>query len=210
MYISIALKKGYPSVIGVSPSLYTASECFNTWFKNNPSLMTEPRIQVENFTKLVPPNSTVTDVLKNIQFITCDTEWYSYNDSTTTIEVLLLIVKCVAVEPVKLQYDHQWKDGFVIEWTEFEAGWGSRPDGVSFHTTRESIVELNNRYGTGIPKAEVPECYSVHGVPKPVKIHVDLFEQYKLAQYFWFDKNEHVCHTRNGFLHVEKKERENV
>ncbi|HET8688386.1 MAG TPA: hypothetical protein VFM18_17385 [Methanosarcina sp.] len=56
-------------------------------------------------------------------------------------------------------------DGVVvweIEWTEFERGWGQRPDGFSYFATHELALEYKRDFLNGMPP-EAPECYSAPG-----------------------------------------------
>jgi len=48
----------------------------------------------------------------------------------------------------------------IEEWTEYERGWGQRPDGFSIHLTRKDYDEFIADYWSRQPKGHVPDEYS--------------------------------------------------
>jgi len=61
-----------------------------------------------------------------------------------------------------------------VEWTEYERGWGQRPDGFSYHRSIAEANEYIDAYWVKQPK-ETPECYSSPGRPQLVQVN-DVFE----------------------------------
>lgn len=49
--------------------------------------------------------------------------------------------------------------GFAINWTEYESGWGQRPDGHTLYLTLEAAKKHVAGYWAGMPKA-APNEYS--------------------------------------------------
>lgn len=49
--------------------------------------------------------------------------------------------------------------GYLVTWTEYESGWGCRPDGASLHLTQDDVKKFIKKYWDGMPK-EVPYEYS--------------------------------------------------
>ncbi len=48
---------------------------------------------------------------------------------------------------------------YAIVWEETERGWGTRPDGYSFHRSQDEATKFINEYQSKLPK-EVPDEYS--------------------------------------------------
>lgn len=48
---------------------------------------------------------------------------------------------------------------YAIVWEESERGWGTRPDGYSFHRSQDEATKFINEYQSKLPK-EVPDEYS--------------------------------------------------
>lgn len=62
-------------------------------------------------------------------------------------------------------------DIFVQCWEESEAGWGTRPDGFSLHSSQEDVAEYIQKYWDRMPK-EVPHEYE-RPFGKPIKIELN-------------------------------------
>jgi len=58
---------------------------------------------------------------------------------------------------------------WAIQWTEYERGWGCRPDGTSFHKTKKSAQEFIRQYWKRQPGG-VPDEYTSPGTPHGVII----------------------------------------
>lgn len=54
---------------------------------------------------------------------------------------------------------------YKVEWTESERGWGQRPDGHSFHASKEEANEFIKAYWDKQPKGPAPDCYVKPGTP---------------------------------------------
>jgi hypothetical protein len=54
-------------------------------------------------------------------------------------------------------------------WTEYESGWGCRPDGASIHLTNEDFVSFCKEYW-GKQPTEVPYEYSKEGTPTVIDL----------------------------------------
>lgn len=63
-----------------------------------------------------------------------------------------------------------------IEWTEYERGWGCRPDGFSFHTCKEAGDEYVERTYDNYPK-EVPDVYSRADEPKLYEVSQSIYDR---------------------------------
>lgn len=68
---------------------------------------------------------------------------------------------------------------YLVTWTEFERGWGQRPDGYSLHPTKEAWDAFYKTYRAKMP-ASAPDEYSAPDDPVAVEIDDMLAE--KLAQ----------------------------
>ena len=66
---------------------------------------------------------------------------------------------------------------YEVEWTEFERGWGQRPDGVSYHISLEEAETYIKKSWN--PTGPVPDCYSQPSKPKLTEVNEEL---YKLVQ----------------------------
>jgi|CXWL01.1.fsa_nt_gi hypothetical protein len=63
-------------------------------------------------------------------------------------------------------------------WTEYERGWGQRPDGASLHVSEDVAKKYIKDYWDRQPK-KVPDDYSKEDQSTPMKVKVSdqLFEQ---------------------------------
>ena len=59
---------------------------------------------------------------------------------------------------------------FEIEWTEYERGWGQRPDGYTYHPTEQIAQKYIDDYWAHMPK-EVPDYFSWSSDIKPVFVN---------------------------------------
>ena len=70
---------------------------------------------------------------------------------------------------------------YKIVWTEFERGWGQRPDGVSYHLTKEAanqFLEKHQCHGDS-------ECYSRGNDPVLVEIDETLANELSENDAVW-------------------------
>jgi hypothetical protein len=58
---------------------------------------------------------------------------------------------------------------YAVNWTEYERGWGQRPDGHTLHLTKEDAKQYIDDYWKRQPK-DVPDDYSSPGEPKLVEV----------------------------------------
>lgn len=65
-----------------------------------------------------------------------------------------------------------------IDWTEYERGWGQRPDGSTLHLTKEDADAYIKEYWDGMPDRSlgVPDEYSAPGTPRFVEATVEQIE----------------------------------
>lgn len=65
---------------------------------------------------------------------------------------------------------------YAVNWTEYERGWGSRPDGHTLHLTEEVAKEYISDYWARQPK-NVPDEYSAPGVPAATAVDIKTYEK---------------------------------
>lgn len=58
-----------------------------------------------------------------------------------------------------------------LEWEESERGWGTRPDGISIHTTSEEADRYVQAYNDNLPK-ECPAEYERPTTGNKIKVEV--------------------------------------
>lgn len=75
---------------------------------------------------------------------------------------------------------------YKIEWTEYERGWGQRPDGTSYHKDLKSaedyIKEYNLKYNS---EPNVPECYSIGSKPTLIEVDYKTFKEVNEKGMLW-------------------------
>jgi hypothetical protein len=55
---------------------------------------------------------------------------------------------------------------YIIYWTEYESGWGQRPDGVSYHKSLDEAKEFGKVYGEQGNR----ECFSRGSQPTLIEV----------------------------------------
>ena len=72
---------------------------------------------------------------------------------------------------------------YLVTWTEYERGWGCRPDGASLHLTQKNAKEYISAYWKTMPK-EAPYEYSREdsATGRLVAITPKLYNQLKKAR----------------------------
>ncbi len=71
----------------------------------------------------------------------------------------------------------QLEEVVYVSWEESERGWGTRPDGISLHLTKEDFKVFLEKYWDRMPK-EVPDEYSrPAGEPGIVYASPDLYKK---------------------------------
>lgn len=59
---------------------------------------------------------------------------------------------------------------YAISMTEYERGWGQRPDGTVYTFSLSDANEFIKNYLNKQPKDHVPDCYTMPSDPKPVEL----------------------------------------
>lgn len=73
-------------------------------------------------------------------------------------------------------------------WTEYERGWGSRPDGVTLHRDEKEARRYIKDYWDRQPPAvngRAPDCYSAPGQPELVRVSEEEYERLQREGSFW-------------------------
>lgn len=73
---------------------------------------------------------------------------------------------------------------YQLVWTEYERGWGQRPDGTSYHASKEKAKQVfdkafENRGG------EVPDCYSNPSSPTLIEVSKELYDTVNKEGFVW-------------------------
>lgn len=64
-----------------------------------------------------------------------------------------------------------------IQWTEYERGWGCRPDGETYHCSREDADKYIKDYWAKMPDGPAPYEYSAPGTPTLVEVTEELYNK---------------------------------
>lgn len=75
-----------------------------------------------------------------------------------------------------------------INWTEYERGWGSRPDGHTFHLTFEAANDYITKYWARQPDKKngvAPDEYSAPGEPFSIEVDGEIFQKLVNSGDFW-------------------------
>jgi len=65
---------------------------------------------------------------------------------------------------------------YCIEWTEYERGWGQRPDGKSYYDTEEAAMKAYNKAFEGRTNS-VPDDYTNPSKPFLVEAREDILRE---------------------------------
>lgn len=68
------------------------------------------------------------------------------------------------------------------EWTEYERGWGCRPDGFTLHLNKIKMEEFNKDY-MGDRDGPTPDVYISPGVAEIVDVDEDVYEKIKESEF---------------------------
>ena len=75
---------------------------------------------------------------------------------------------------------------YEVRWTEYERGWGQRPDGVSYHKTRESAEKYVSDYDKKHNNENsVPDCYTKGSSPTLVEVSKKIYDEVKKNGMIW-------------------------
>ena len=93
---------------------------------------------------------------------------------------------------------------YAIEWEESERGWGTRPDGFSFHRSVEEAEEYLKDFISKQPK-EVPDEYSRPvGKAKLMEVSEDLHEFVMQSGSVWLVPNNPLAYKTYDATHLKK------
>lgn len=72
-----------------------------------------------------------------------------------------------------------------VDWTEYERGWGSRPDGTSLHRDMETAIAFIRERTAHHTQAVAPDEYSAPGEPRIVEVSETMHEHLQHHFNFW-------------------------
>lgn len=83
---------------------------------------------------------------------------------------------------------------YAVSWTEFEKGWGSRPDGWTFHPSLVAAKSFVSKYindcEARVNKGQVPHEYSrPDGEPRLVEVSQELHDKVMADGSIWLHVN---------------------
>ena len=64
---------------------------------------------------------------------------------------------------------------YEVKWTEYERGWGFRPDGETYYLSKELAEKAIKDYWDSMPN-DVPDCYSKPSQPTLVEVSEELYK----------------------------------
>lgn len=67
------------------------------------------------------------------------------------------------------------KTVYAINWTEYERGWGQRPDGHTLHLTLDDAKAYVKDYWARQPAGPAPDDYTAPGEPKLVSVSDEIY-----------------------------------
>jgi len=73
---------------------------------------------------------------------------------------------------------------YAIKWTEYERGWGNRPDGISYHASKEDAENFIKTYWDGMPDV-APYCYSSPGYAKLIEVEPEIWHTVQIKRNIW-------------------------
>jgi hypothetical protein len=75
---------------------------------------------------------------------------------------------------------------YAVDWTEYERGWGQRPDGKTYHKTKELAdiycTEYEKKYNN---EKTVPDCYSKPGKPYLKEVSKEVWDEIQKKKFKW-------------------------
>ena len=78
---------------------------------------------------------------------------------------------------------------YAIPWTEYERGWGCRPDGISFHRTEEEAKAFREKV-VGDRSGPVPDEYTSPGKMQLVQVSKSLYDKVTFDGNYWSTLNQ--------------------
>lgn len=85
------------------------------------------------------------------------------------------------------------KCAYKIHWTEYERGWGTRPDGTTLHIDKKTAYEYIEDYWIRQKELKllvVPNEYSKPSEPMLCEVPEDVYEKFEDKDSFWWDNRE--------------------
>lgn len=79
-------------------------------------------------------------------------------------------------------------DVIACDWTEYERGWGQRPDGTTLHLNMEEYtkyIKEHERLEKLRYKGVVPDEYTSPDGPRTVKVSATIYKRCQLEKSFW-------------------------
>jgi len=76
-----------------------------------------------------------------------------------------------------------------VEWTEYERGWGQRPNGYSYHLDKGAAKLYIDEFLAGMPP-QAPECYSAPGTPTMVWVDPVFALMVQGKEIVWSEKSQ--------------------
>lgn len=70
---------------------------------------------------------------------------------------------------------------YAMNWTEYERGWGPRPDGVSLHASKEAAFRFRNQM-----EADYGDCYTRGEDPRLIVATNEMVEALGDKESVWF------------------------
>jgi hypothetical protein len=71
---------------------------------------------------------------------------------------------------------------YAIDWTEYERGWGQRPDGRTLHFSLEEANKYIKDYWDSMPDGPAPDIYSRPDTPKLVEVDKKTYDDFVKSQ----------------------------
>lgn len=97
---------------------------------------------------------------------------------------------------------------FAMSWTEYERGWGQRPDGYTFHASVEEFDRFLKDFYARLPQ-QVPDEYSKPDASTPFVLMVSesLYNYVLTCGSVWLSDNNKEAYTTYDAspLHARKK-----
>lgn len=92
-----------------------------------------------------------------------------------------------------------------IQWEESERGWGTRPDGFSFHRSPEEASQYLKDFFAKQPK-EVPDEYSrpVNSTAKLIEVSEGLYNHVMEKGSVWLNPNSDSAYKTYDATHLSK------
>lgn len=76
-----------------------------------------------------------------------------------------------------------------VDWTEYERGWGSRPDGTTVHASEEAANAYINDYNAKWNNLDyVPDEYSQAGIPRLIEVNEALHAYVNAGNNVWLTR----------------------